>query len=140
MSEPALTTLKLLHGYRFKAEFDVASIPDIVVDELSPIGESAGPNPTRLMSVAVGQCLSSSLLYCLQRAKIKVKDLQTTIKANVGKDEEGYLRIISFDVRIQLDVNEEDKIRVPRCREIFEKYCTVTQSVRKGINVNVEFV
>ncbi len=138
MSESAVTTLKLLQGYRFKAEFDVAGIPSIVVDELMPIGENAGPNPTRLLSVAVGHCLSSSLLYCLQKARVKVNDLQTTVRANMEKNEQGYLRIKSIDAKIQIDVNEDDKSRVSRCLEIFENYCTVTQSVRQGITVNVD--
>lgn len=140
MSESALTTLKLLEGYRFKVEFDVEGIPFLVVDELTPIGENAGPNPTRLLSVAVGQCLSSSLLYCLQKARIKVKNLETTIKSNAERNEEGRLRILSLDVQIHLDVDEEDKARISRCLEIFEDYCTVTQSVRSGINVNVNVV
>ena len=137
MSEPALTTLKLLHGYRFKVEFDVEGIPSLFVDELTPIGENSGPNPTRLLSVAVGQCLSSSLLYCLRKARVNVKNLETTIRANTERNEEGHLRITSLDAQFNLDVNEEDKTRVFRCLEIFENYCTVTQSVRKGINVNI---
>jgi uncharacterized OsmC-like protein len=140
MSELHVTTLKLLEGYKFKAEFDIAGVPSLTVDELVPIGESAGPNPTRLLSVAIGHCLSSSLLYCLQKARIKVKDLQTTIRANVARSEQGYLRITSIDAKILLEVNEEDKSRVSRCLEIFENYCTVTQSVRRGINVNVDVV
>lgn len=137
MSEPALTTLKLLHGYRFKVEFDVEGIPSLFVDELTPIGENSGPNPTRLLSVAVGQCLSSSLLYCLRKARVNVKNLETTIRANTERNSEGRLRITSLDAQINLDVNEEDKTRVSRCLEIFENYCTVTQSVIKGLQVNV---
>jgi uncharacterized OsmC-like protein len=137
MSELNVTTLKFLGGYRFKAEFDAAGIPDMVVDELAPLGEGTGPNPTRLLSVAVGHCLSSSLLYCLQKARVKVKNIQTVIRANVKKNEQGYRRIKNIEVKIDLDVDEEDKARVPRCIEIFENYCTVTESVRKGISVNV---
>jgi hypothetical protein len=65
MFDSEVTTLKLLQGFKFKAEFDMAGVPSIVVDELIPIGENAGPSPTLLLSVAVGHCLSSSLLYCL---------------------------------------------------------------------------
>ena len=140
MSESALTTLKLLAGYKFKVEFDVEGMSSLVVDELTPIGENAGSNPTRLLSVAVGQCLSSSLLYCLQKARVKVKNLEATIKSNTERNEEGRLRILSLDAQIHLDVDEEDKTRVSRCLEIFEDYCTVTQSVRRSINVNVNVV
>jgi organic hydroperoxide reductase OsmC/OhrA len=131
------TTLEFLEGYRFKVGFDVEGVPGLVVDEMKPIGEGAGPNPTRLLSTAVGHCISSSLLFCLSKAKVKVKKLTTTVKANVERNKEGYLRIAGLDVQLYLEVNEDDKARVPRCLNIFENYCTVTQSVRKGIEVKV---
>jgi hypothetical protein len=39
---------------------------------------------------------------------------------------------------VHLDVDEQDRTRVTRCLDIFENYCTVTQSVRKGIEGNRE--
>jgi len=137
LEESIYTKLKLRKGYEFKVAFDVADVPELVVDEMKPVGESTGPNPTRLLSVAVGHCLSSSLLFCLRKARVNVKDLETEVKANVERNEEGYLRVGSLDVQIRLDVNEDDKPRVDRCSSIFENYCTVTQSVRKGIDVKV---
>ena len=140
MSESVLTKLGFLEGYKFKVEFDVDGVSNLVVDEMKPIGEGLGPNPTRLLSAAVGHCLSSSLLYCLGKAKVKVKKLATVVKADVKRNEEGYLRVAGLDVQIHLEVNEADKLRVPRCLSIFENYCTVTQSIRKGIEVKVNTV
>ena len=137
MSEPNLTKLKRISGYQFKAEFDVEGVPNLIVDELKPIGENSGPNPTRLLSVAVGHCLSSSLLYCLEKARIEVKNLETTVKASLERNEEDYLRVKNLDVQLLLHVAEKDKTRVDRCLRIFENYCTVTQSVRRGIAVTV---
>jgi uncharacterized OsmC-like protein len=132
----SITKLALIQGYKFKAEFDQA-IPDLIVDELEPLGENAGPNPTRLLSVAVGHCLSSSLLYCLSRARIKAKNLETTIKSIQERNNEGRLRIGRMEVQVRLCVDEKDRDRVLRCLDVFEKYCTVTQSVIKGIKVTV---
>jgi uncharacterized OsmC-like protein len=129
--------LKLIQGYKFQAKFDAADIPDLLVDESKPLGENSGPNPTRLLSVAVGHCLSSSLIFCLSKARIKVKNLETTIKATHERTEEGRLRIRKLEVQMRLDVDENDKKRAARCLGIFENYCTVTQSVRKGIDVTV---
>ena len=137
MSESVLTKLGLLERYRFRVEFDVDGVPSLVVDEMKPIGEGLGPNPTRLLSAAVGHCLSSSLLYCLGKAKINAKKLDTTVTANVERNKEGYLRIAGLDVQLHLEVSDEDKPRLPRCLSIFENYCTVTQSVREGIDVKV---
>jgi hypothetical protein len=72
MSETAITKLKQIQGYKFKAEFDAEGIPDLTVDELKPLGENSGPNPSRLLlSVAVGHCLSASLLFCLSKARTR---------------------------------------------------------------------
>ena len=62
LSETTITKLTLLEGYKFRVEFDVDGMPNLIVDELKPIGQGSGPNPTRLLSAAVGNCLSSSLL------------------------------------------------------------------------------
>jgi uncharacterized OsmC-like protein len=137
LSESTFTKLKLIRGYKFQAEFDAADIPDLLVDEIKPLGENSGPNPTRLLAVAVGHCLSSSLIFCLSKARIKVKNLETTIKAAHERTEEGRLRIRKLEVQMRLDVDENDKNRAARCIGIFENYCTVTQSVRKGIDVTV---
>ena len=137
LAETIYTKLKLRKGYEFKVIFDVVGVPELVVDEITPIGESVGPNPTRLLSAAVGHCLSSSLLFCLRKARVGVKDLETEVKANLERNEEGYLRVTSLDAQIRLDVNKDDKSRIDRCLGIFENYCTVTQSVRKGLDVKV---
>jgi uncharacterized OsmC-like protein len=137
MSESNVTTLKRIEGYKFKAQFDAEGIPDLIVDELKPIGESSAPNPTRLLSVAVGHCLSSSLLYCLAKARISVFNLETTVKTTLGRNEQSYLRVKKLDVQMHLTVDEKDKPRLSRCLDIFENYCTVTQSVRNGIAVTV---
>ena len=137
MSEMVTTKLELVDGYRFKVGFDVEGVPGLVVDEMKPIGEGLGPNPTRLLSIAVGHCVSSSLLYCLSKVRVKVKKLETTIKANIARNKEGYFRIAGMDVQIHLDVNEEERKKVQRCLSMFENYCTVMQSVRKGIYVKV---
>jgi uncharacterized OsmC-like protein len=137
LAESIYTKLKLRKGFEFRVVFDGTDVPELIVDEIKPLGEDAGPNPTRLLSAAVGHCISSSLLFCLHKARVNVKDLETEVKANVVRTEEGYLRVRSLDVQIRLDVNEDDKSGVDRCLSIFENYCTVTQSVRKGIAVKV---
>jgi uncharacterized OsmC-like protein len=138
MSEKNIVTkLRLITGYQFNVESDVDYIPNFLVDETKPDGEGSGPNPPRLLAAAVGHCMSSSLIYCLKKARISVRDIETTVKTNLFHNENGNLRIRSIDVQIDLKVNEEDEPRVHRCLTLFEDYCTVTQSIRKGIEVNV---
>jgi uncharacterized OsmC-like protein len=138
MSEKNIVTkLRLITGYQFNVESDVDYIPNFLVDETKPDGEGSGPNPPRLLAAAVGHCMSSSLIYCLKKARISVRDIETTVKTSLFHNENGNLRIRSIDVQISLKVDEEDEPRVHRCLTLFEDYCTVTQSIRKGIEVNV---
>ena len=139
MSEKSIVTkLKLKHGYQFNVESDVEYIPNFLVDETKPEGEGSGPNPPILLATAVGHCMSSSLIYCLKKARITIRSIETTVKTCLFRNENGKIRIRCIDVQICLKVNEEDKTRVPRCLQIFEDYCTVTQSIRKGIEVNLK--
>ena len=139
MSEKNIVTkLQLIDGYKFNVEFDVDYIPDLLVDETKPDGEGSGPNPTRLLSAAVGHCMSSSLIYCLKKARIPINHLDTAVKTNLYRNENGRLSIRSIDLNIHLKIKKEDKNRLNRCLTLFEDYCTVTQSIRKGIQVNVQ--
>ena len=133
-----VTNLHFIEDYKFDVYFDVDYIQNMVVDEPKPIGEGSGPNAPRLLAAAVGQCASSSLIYCLNKARIPIINLNTTVKTNLFKNEKGLTRIRSIDIQISLEVNEEYKPRLNRCLTIFEDYCTVTQSLRNGIQVNVE--
>jgi uncharacterized OsmC-like protein len=132
-----VTKLNLVDGYKFNVHTDVDYIPDFLVDETKPDGEGLGPNPPRLLATAVGHCMSSSLIFCLKKARIPIKKMETKVKTNLFRNEKGYLRIRNIDIQIALKVDEEDKSRIQRCLTLFEEYCTVTQSIRKGIEVNV---
>ena len=134
-----MTKLRLVQGYKFNVEFDDHT-PGFLVDEVKPHGEGSGPNPPKILAAAIGHCLSSSLIYCLKKVRVRVKDLETTVQMNFYRNEEGMRRVASIDVQLRLKVNEEDNSRVSRCLKIFENYCTVTQSVIKGIPVNIKVV
>ena len=140
MSECVATKLKLQEGYRFITEFDLEGVPNILLDEPEPIGKGQGPVSTRLLSAAIGYCLSSSLIYCLQKARIDTRNMETNVNLYTMRNEEGRLRVRNIDVQISLEVDEKDRPRIPRCLEIFENYCTVTQSIMKGIEISVAVV
>ena len=132
-----VTKMRLMDGYKFNVSFDVDYIPDLLVDETKPDGQGSGPNPTRILATAIGHCMSSSLIYCLKKARIPIIDLETTVTTNLFRNETRHLRIRNINVQISLKVNKENEPRLPRCLALFEDYCTVTQSIRKGIEVNV---
>lgn len=129
--------LDLKTGYEFQVDFKEPGIPPLGVDELPPLGEGHGPNPSRLLATAVANCLSASLLFCLRRSRIDVRALHATVTGTLTRNERGRLRIGGFDVKIAVDVAPGDRERMGRCTELFEDFCVVTESVRHGIDVSV---
>jgi len=130
-------TLERIQNYEFKAQFDWDHLQPLIVDEGEPLGQRKGPNPSRLLAVAVGDCLSASLLFCLQKAKLEVKNVKTLVTGSLVRNEKGRLRIGKIDVSIMVELTDGQYDRINRCLDLFEDYCVVTASVRKGIPVNV---
>ncbi len=137
-SEQFTVALTLRSGYAFDVEFEAGEGPSLVVDELPPLGEANGPNPARLLAAAVGSCLSASLLFCLRKSRIETDDLRTTVEATIARNDRGRLRIVGIRVRLVAELTTEQRERIGRCLHLFQDFCTVTESIRQGIPVDVE--
>jgi len=139
MEEKGLTlTLDLQKGYEFLVDFQQAGIPPLLMDEPPPLGEDHGPNAARILAAAVGNCLSASALFCLRKARVPVTGMRTTVQASLARNAQGRLRMGEIRVKIRPEVAPEDRDRMGRCLELFEEFCVVTQSVRGGIDVEVQ--
>lgn len=131
-------TLDLQKNYRFVVDFDREGVPPLLMDEPQPLGDDRGPNATRLVAAAVGNCLSASALFCLRKARVPVSGMQTRVRMALTRNEEGRLRIGGIDVEIHPVVASADLARAGRCLDLFEDFCIVTQSVRAGVDVTVD--
>lgn len=130
--------LQLDDGYRQLVDFGVPGVPPLVVDEPAPLGTGAGPNPSRLLGAAVGSCLAASLTFCMRRARVDVRGVRTTVRGTLVRNESGRLRIGRLHVRLEPAVPADQHDRVPRCLDLFEEFCVVTASVRRGVPTTVE--
>lgn len=137
MSETFEVRLDRLDGYRFRADFGLEGVEPLVVDEPPPLGEGRGPNPARLLALAVGNCLSASLVFCLSKSRIEIGSVETTVAGTYRRNERGRLRIDGLEVSIRIDLAGADRARVEKCLGAFEDFCVVTASVRRGIDVGV---
>ena len=135
--KPTRTILTREEGFRFRVKFDRDGVPDLLTDDPPPLGRGAGPDPSRLLAAAVSNCLAASLLFCMQRARLDPRELEAEVDTAIGRNAEGRLRIQSVRVRLVVRVTPEVRARMGRCLEIFESFCTVTESVRHGIDVAV---
>ena len=127
--------------YEFTIRFPDTAFPPWHVDEPPPIGSDKGPNPVRVLTAAVGHCMSSTLFNCLARAHVSVGTLHTTVRAEVGRNEKGRQRVRRLSISIAAaPLNESDRERFQHCVEIFEDFCTVSGAVREGIALETEVV
>ncbi len=132
--------LERVENYEFRVRFDKPEFSEWTLDEPPPLGQDKGPNATRVLAVAIGNCLSASLMFCLQRSKLMVESIRIEVTPTTARNEEGRWRIPHLDAKIYIKTIEEDPKRFQRCVDIFENYCIVTASVRQGIPVNVEIL
>jgi uncharacterized OsmC-like protein len=139
MEEKQLTiTLEQKEGYEFLVRFGEGT--ELLMDEPEPLGKNNGPSASKVLSAAIGNCLSASLLFCLQKARVAAGGVKTTVTTKLIRNENKRLRVGSSHVKISIDVDRDAPQRLDRCIELFEDFCVVTASVRKGINVAVEVV
>jgi uncharacterized OsmC-like protein len=129
--------LTLEEGYRMSVDFG-DDLPGMHIDEAAPLGGDAGPNPARVLGSAVGGCLGASLLYCMRRAHIDVTGMGIDVTGRVICNDRGRWRVQSIRVRLQPEMPDEQRGRLARCISVFEDYCIVSESVRRGIPIEIE--
>lgn len=131
--------LEHIGGYRFASQASEDGKPHgelFYSDEPDPVGEASAPATPALLGAAVGHCLSASLLEALRHAHLEVRSLSTRVVSVVRANSEGLPRIDHVEVVIK-PVLAAFGPRALRCEEIFERHCTVSSSVRAGVDVRV---
>ena len=123
--------------YQFEMQFGGAA-PAWLADEPPPLGQGAGPSPVQLLAASVGNCLSDSLLFALRKFKQAPEPIRCEVRAEVGRNSEGRLRVLGMLAVLRLGVPGADLQHLERVLAQFESFCTVTQSVGAGIPVTVQ--
>ena len=137
MNDKIHAHLRRSGGYKFDITFDEWD-GKIVMDEPEPLGESAGPNASMMLSSAVGHCLSASLLFCLEKSRVEAKDLSTDVETTFAKNKKGRWRVSGIKVKMKPIVDQVDREKLNRCLGMFEDFCIATASIRQGIKIDVE--
>jgi organic hydroperoxide reductase OsmC/OhrA len=134
-------SLRYSRGYEFVATFpDNETLPPIVFDEPPPLGEGSGPNAAAVLAAAIGDCLAASFAFCLRKVRLEPLDVNAEVVAHIARNEQGRFRIKGIDVELAPEVLEQDRARLQRCEQLFEDFCIVTESVRRGIPVTVKVI
>ncbi len=142
MSEETKTKvgIKLEKDMIFKCDMGQMALKDCYIDETNQEeADMWGPNPSRLLGMALLGCLSASFLFCLKKRKFSINDLKAEAEVIIGQNDKGFQRVKAINVEIEPKFDSpEIKKRADQCKKMFERYCTVTAAVREGIEVNVD--
>ncbi|MDR2871801.1 MAG: OsmC family protein [Xanthomonadaceae bacterium] len=137
-SQPFSVTVQQESDYVFRVIFDETTAPDLITDAMLSPGPAAGPNPTRMLAAAVGNCLIASLLFALQKFKNQPGPLTLKAMVEMGRNEQGRLRVAHIHTDIRLAGRAGQYQHLERLLEQFEDFCVVTQSVRDGVEISVD--
>lgn len=130
-------SLQQRQDYQFDIHFG-AAMPVVTSDEPAPLGTGLGPSPVQLLAAAVGNCLSDSLLFALRKFKQQPEPISCDVRAEVGRNEQGRMRVLTMHARLTLGVAADRLAHLDRVLDQFEAFCTVTQSVGQGIPISLE--
>ena len=129
--------LTQVRDYQFEVRFG-GGIAALQSDLPPPLGGGLGPSPEQQLAAAVGNCLAASLLFSLRKYKLQPEPITAQASAEVGRNAEGRLRVQAIDVVLTLGQPAAALQQLERVLAQFEDFCTVTQSVRAGVDVRVQ--
>ncbi|MFW9945422.1 MAG: OsmC family protein [Candidatus Odinarchaeota archaeon] len=123
----------------FKCDLGEMKVKDCYIDETHKEEvDMLGPNPSRMLAMAVLGCLSASFIFCLKKKEFTLEDLRAEAEVTIARNEKGFWRVKKIDVDINAKIDDPNvKKRADQCKKMFEQYCIVTQAVRDGINIAV---
>ncbi|AOK32295.1 MULTISPECIES: OsmC family protein [Burkholderia] len=136
--KPIVVEVVQLEHFRFRVDFPGIDAPPVLTDEMPPLGDGGAPNPVRLLAAGVANCLAASLLYALQRYRNDPYPVTARVDVDLNRDTAGRLRVAGMAVRLRVGARWPALHHATRALAQFEAFCTVTESVRRGIPVTVD--
>jgi uncharacterized OsmC-like protein len=132
-------TMEQKEAFLFEVAFDDPDHDPVFLDEPAPLGRNAAPNAARMLAAAIGDCLSASLVFCVQKNGVALQGVKTRVHVEIVRNEHRRLRIGRVGVQIVTPPGA-DGAALQKCLPTFEDFCTVTASIRQGIAVDVAVV
>lgn len=136
MSDKHSIRIRQVEAYAFRIEFGEAFAP-LLTDEPEPIGGGTGPSPEQVLVAAVSNCLCASLAFALGKYRQEGGGVSAEAIGRVARNDEGRLRLVGIEVDIALGAEAGSMDRLDRVLEQFERFCTVSESVKAGVPVAV---
>ena len=124
---------------------NIKDFPSFIMDEPKAFhGNDKGPSAGEFLLVSIAGCQGVSFMFCLQKFGIEVEDMVVIVESKMKhvwheEYDREILNIIRIDVFIDLKLKDpEDEEDLMECFNVYQKYCVVTTSIRRGIPVDVK--
>ena len=133
-------TLEYLEQLHFSAS--TRQFKEIHIDEPESFhGTNLAPSPIEYFLIGTGSCIGATFIFSLKKYNIKIKNFKIIVDGtlkHVGSSNR--LRLIKIDIEFLIslteDVSNED---LELCYETFQEYCPISDSITKGIPLNISF-
>ena len=130
-------SMRRIEDFKFEVDFGIQNI-ELIMDEPEPVGNNSGPNASRVLAAAIGNCLTASFLFCLQKSRVEIGEINTKVNGTILRNKKGRWRIMEITVEIIPDIPHAFDEQFNRCINLFEDFCIVSQSIKQGIPINVK--
>ena len=123
----------------FKCDLGQLKMQDLYIDEKhKQETERIGPSPIKLLALSILGCLAASFTFCLQKKNFILSDLEGKAEVTIARNDKGFWRVKKIDIIIIPKVDDPKmRKRVDQCRKFFEQYCIISESLRNGIDLDV---
>ena len=122
--------------YQFLIDFG-AGLPQLLADEPAPLGHDQGPAPSHMLVSAAANCLAASLLFSLRKVKQAPEPIRAEAVGRIERNAGGRLRMSTIEVTLHLGRKAAEMDHLQRVLDTFEEFCTVSQSIKTGVDVQV---
>lgn len=127
-----------INDFGFTAE--VRHFKNVLIDEpLSFKGNDRGPSPVEYILIGIGSCLGASFIHCCKINNFEIKKLNIVVDGKMTH-RKPYNHLELAYVNVELNIihfEEKTNEKFEKCLEIFREYCVVSNSLIRGLPINV---
>ena len=131
MSQPIEVRLTQESGFRFSIDFGGGLVRSPATKRRPP-GQGSGRHPCTCWPRRWANCLSDSLHFAITKFKQDARGIATTVKAEVGRNAEGRMRVLGMDVEVRLGAPAAGLNILDRALAQFETLLHRRASVGRG--------
>jgi uncharacterized OsmC-like protein len=137
--------MKVLLNYTKDLHFKASArdFKDINVDEPASFhGTDLGPSAVEYLLIGIGGCLGTTFIYCLQRRNIELDSFEIEVDGKLTHTGPK-MRLRLVNVVVELKYRAKKSINaagIGDCIKEFKEFCIVTNSIAKGIPIDVNCI